>query len=141
MRCARLGGPRTPSTIAVANLDCAFDKNALFYCGSLILNSQQNIIESVGRPVIAVIPALVEAVPMVAGHPNGVPFLQIYLVFPAFGLVAHDGFLLVVVLTPEVPDVVQRLEVGRTVDEPLLLNLISDPADLSGLVTNSVLLC
>ena len=107
----------------------------------MILNSQQNIIESVGRPVIAVIPALVEAVPMVAGHPNGVPFLQIYLVLPAFGLVAHDGFLLVVVLTPEVPDVVQRLEVGRTVDEPLLLNLISDPADLSGLVTNSVLLC
>ena len=92
-------------------------------------------------PVIAVIPALVEAVPMVAGHPNGVPFLQIYLVFPAFGLVAHDGFLLVVVLTPEVPDVVQRLEVGRTVDKPLLLNLISDPADLSGLVTNSILLC
>ena len=116
-------------------------KTHLFYYRSQILNSQQNIIELVGRPVIAVIPALVEAVPMVAGHPNGVPFLQIYLVFPAFGLVAHDGFLLVVVLTPEVPDVVQRLEVGRTVDEPLLLNLISDPADLSGLVTNSILLC
>ena len=99
------------------------------------------MIELVTGPVIAVIPALVEAVPMVAGHPDGVPFLQIYLVFPAFGLVAHDGFLLVVVLTPEVPDVVQRLEVGRTVHQPLLLNLVSDPADLSGLVTNSILLC
>ena len=33
IRCAALwrGGPRTPSTTTDANLDCAFDENALFY--------------------------------------------------------------------------------------------------------------
>ena len=39
--------PRTLSTTTDANLDCAFVENALFLHRSLIVKSQQNVIELV----------------------------------------------------------------------------------------------
>ena len=46
------GGPRTPSTTADANLECAFVENALFLNRSLNVKSQQNRIELVTRPAL-----------------------------------------------------------------------------------------
>ena len=51
---ARRGGPRTPPRTTDANFDCTFVAKRTFLHQSLIVKSQQNIIELVTRPGIIV---------------------------------------------------------------------------------------
>ena len=83
-------------------------------------------------PVIPMITPFIEPVPVISGHAHHISNFQLYFFLVILRYVIHYCNLLVFILIPKIPNIVQRLKMVRGIRFEVLHDFIRHPADLRG---------